>query len=97
VTVALDETGEIGAFTDIRVTPPSPDAGTDDTATVAWARGRGLAFAVKLESLRLLRAAYPEVERVSTMNAELNGAMRHINTAIGFVPTSILTTTVLTL
>jgi mycothiol synthase len=97
VTVALDEAGEIGAFTDIRVTPSSPDAGTDDTATVARARGRGLALAVKLESLRLLRAERPDVERVSTMNAEHNAAMRHINTVIGFVPTSILTTTVLTL
>jgi len=96
VTVALDGAGEIGAFTDVRVTPPSPDAATDDTATVAWARGRGLAVAVKLESLRLLRAERPEVERVSTTNAEHNAAMRHINTAIGFVPTSTLTTTVLT-
>ncbi len=30
------------------------------------------------------------------MNAEHNGAMRHINTQIGFVPTTTLTTTVLT-
>jgi GNAT superfamily N-acetyltransferase/predicted GNAT family acetyltransferase len=97
VTVALDEAGEVGAFTDVRVSPSSPDASTDDTATVAWARGRGLATAVKLESLRLLRAEHPVVERVSTMNAELNTAMRHINTAIGFVPTSTLTTAVLTL
>ena len=52
---------------------------------------------MKVESLRRLRADRPEVETVSTMNAERNAAMRHINTQIGFVPTSTLTTTVLEL
>jgi hypothetical protein len=49
-----------------------------------------------VESLRRLRVERPEVEIVTTMNAELNAAMRHINTQIGFVPTATLTTTVLT-
>jgi hypothetical protein len=31
------------------------------------------------------------------VNAERNAAMRHINTRVGFVPTVILTSTVLTL
>ena len=97
VTVALDERGEIGAFTDLRATPGASAAATDDTAVVASARGLGLARAVKVESLRRLRAERPEVETVSTMNAEHNAAMRHINTSIGFVPTSTLTTAVLTL
>jgi GNAT superfamily N-acetyltransferase len=97
VTVALDEWDEIGAFTDLRTTPGSAAAATDDTAVVAPARGQGLGRAVKLESLRRLRADRPEVETVSTMNAEQNAAMRHINTAIGFVPTATLTTAVLTL
>ncbi len=97
VTVALDERDEVGAFTDLRTTPGSAAAATDDTAAVAAARGLGLARAVKVESLRRLRAERPEVVTVSTMNAEHNGAMRHINTQIGFVPTSTLTTTVLTL
>jgi hypothetical protein len=34
---------------------------------------------------------------VTTMNAELNAAMRHINTRVGFVPISTLTTAVLSL
>ncbi|HEX4526957.1 MAG TPA: GNAT family N-acetyltransferase [Gaiellaceae bacterium] len=97
VTVALDERDEIVAFTDVRATPGSAAAATDDTAVVAAARGHGLGRAVKLESLRRLRAERPEVETVSTMNAEHNAAMRHINTSIGFVPTSTLTTTVLML
>jgi mycothiol synthase len=96
VTVALDDHDEIGAFTDLRTTPWDAVAATDDTAVIASARGLGLARAVKVESLRLLRAERPEVETVSTMNAESNEAMRHINTRIGFVPTATLTTTVLT-
>jgi mycothiol synthase len=97
VTVALDEQDEIGAFTDLRATPGDPAAATDDTAVIASARGIGLARAVKVESLRRLRAERPEVETVTTMNAEHNAAMRHINTQLGFVPTSTLTTAVLTL
>jgi mycothiol synthase len=96
VTVAVDDHDEIGAFTDLRATPGDAAAATDDTAVIASARGLGLARAVKVESLRRLRAERPEVETVSTMNAEHNAAMRHINTQIGFVPTSTLTTTVLT-
>jgi GNAT superfamily N-acetyltransferase len=96
VTVALDDHDEIGAFTDLRVTPGERAAATDDTAVIASARGLGLGRAVKVESLRRLRVERPEVEIVTTMNAELNAAMRHINTQIGFVPTATLTTTVLT-
>ena len=97
VTVAVDERGEVGAFTDVRVTAGSPAAGTDDTASAPWARGRGLVVAVKLESLRRLRADHPQVELVSTLNAEQNARMREINHRIGFVTTVKLTTTVLTL
>lgn len=97
VTVAIDERGEVGAFTDVRVTAGSSAAGTDDTAAAPWARGRGLVVAVKLESLRRLRADHPHVEVVSTMNAEENTRMREINRRIGFVPTVTLTTTVITL
>jgi len=97
-TIALDERGEVGAFTDVRVSaPPSPIATTDDTATVPWARRRGLAYAVKLESLRALRDARPDVEIVRTLNAEHNTAMRAVNAKLGFVPTAVLTTSILTL
>jgi GNAT superfamily N-acetyltransferase len=97
-TVAIDERGEIGAFTDIRSSPaPSPVAGTDDTATAPWARRQGLATAVKLESLRRLREERPDVQVVRTLNAEGNAAMRAVNTRLGFVPKAFLTTTVVTL
>ena len=97
VTVAVSD-GEILAFTDLRVSPPPATvATTDDTATIPSARGRGLATAVKVESLRLLREERPDVQIVTTLNAEHNTGMRAVNTRIGFVPTSILTTTVLAL
>jgi GNAT superfamily N-acetyltransferase len=97
VTVAIDERNEVAAFTDVRVTPGATVAGTDDTAVAAWARGRGIGRAVKLESLRRLREERPDVELVNTMNAEHNAAMRHINISLGFVSTATLTTAVLTL
>jgi RimJ/RimL family protein N-acetyltransferase len=97
VTVAIDETGEIGAFTELRVSRGSTLGFTDDTGTVAAHRGRGLARAVKVESLRRLRAERPEIDVVTTMNAEENTVMRHINESVGFRPVMTLTAATLTL
>jgi mycothiol synthase len=98
VTVAVDDDGLVGSFTDLRVSaPPCLFSTTDDTATIAAARGLGLAYAVKVESLRRLRAERPDVEVVRTVNAEHNIAMRAVNAKAGFVATTTLTTTVLTL
>lgn len=98
VTVAVDASAVVGSFTDLRLSPPpSPVATTDDTATIAAVRGLGLAYAVKVESLRRLRVERPDVELVRTVNAEHNVAMRAVNTKAGFVPTVVETTTVLTL
>lgn len=96
-TVALDDRGEVAAFTDLRVSAaPSPIATTDDSATAPWARRRGLATAVKLESLRRLRDARPDVELVRTVNAEENVGMRTVNARAGFVPVAVRTTSVVT-
>ena len=98
VTVALEH-GEVVALTGIRV----PEARgveiafTDDTATVPAARGRGLALAVKLESLRRLRDERPDVLRVATQNAAHNEAMLAVNRKVGFVPVLTLTSAVVTL
>ena len=98
VTVAVGPGDVVGSFTDLRVSPaPCPIATTDDTATIAEARGLGLAYAVKVEALRRLRDERPDVEVVRTVNAEQNVAMRAVNTKVGFVPTVTETTTVLTL
>lgn len=95
LTVALDEAGEVGAFTELRVSRGSTLGFTDDTATAAAHRGKGLARAVKVESLRRLRADHPEVEVVSTSNAEENAVMRHLNESVGFRPTIVETTAAL--
>ena len=87
---------EVVAFTELRVSaPPARIASTEDTVTLRAHRGRGLAQAVKAESLRLLRANRPDVEAVATLNAESNGPMRAVNAKLGFVPVATLTTAVL--
>jgi len=91
VTVAMRDDGEIGAFTELRVSPGSTLGFTDDTGTVAAHRGQGLAQAVKLESLHRLRDDHPQIEVVSTSNAEENTAMRHVNEKLGFRPSAVET------
>jgi GNAT superfamily N-acetyltransferase len=96
-TVVLDA-GEVVALTAIRVSaPPCPYVTTDDTCVIPSHRGRGLAYAVKLCNLRWLREKRPDIELVGTMNAEENGAMRAVNTKLGFVPTITLTSAVVTI
>lgn len=97
LTVAMAADGEIGAFTELRVSRGSTLGFTDDTGTVAAQRGKGLARAVKLESLRRLRADHPEVEVVTTSNAEENAVMRHLNESIGFRPAVVETLAVVDL
>jgi len=97
LTVAIEEGASIGAFTELRVSHGSTLGFTDDTGTVEAHRRKGLARAVKLESLRRLHADHPEVETVSTSNAEENTAMRHLNESIGFRPTVMVTSVVLVL
>jgi mycothiol synthase len=98
VTVAIGG-GDVLALTGLRV-PNAVGARlvhTDDTATVPGARRRGLAVAVKLESLRRLRAVRLDIERVATQNAEHNEAILGVNRRLGFVPVLTLTTAVVTL
>jgi GNAT superfamily N-acetyltransferase len=86
LTVAMAADGGIASFTELRVTRGSTLGFTDDTGTVAAHRGKGLARAVKVESLRRLRSDHPEVDLVTTSNAEENGVMRRLNESIGFRP-----------
>jgi mycothiol synthase len=97
LTIAMADDGEIASFTELRVSRGSTLAFTDDTGTVATQRGKGLARAVKLESLRRLRADHPEVDVVTTSNAEENGVMRRLNESIGFRPSVVGTLAVIDL
>ena len=97
LTVAMDDDGAIGSFTELRVSRGSTLGFTDDTGTVATRRRLGLARAVKLESLRRLRSDHPEITVVSTSNAEENVGMRHLNESLGFRPTAVVTSVALTL
>lgn len=97
LTVAIDERASIGAFTELRVSRGSSLGFTDDTATVEACRRKGLARAVKIESLRRLRCDHPEVSTVSTSNAEENTVMRRLNESIGFQPTVTVTSVALDL
>jgi GNAT superfamily N-acetyltransferase len=97
LTVAIEEDASIGAFTELRVSRGSTLGFTDDTGTVEAHRRKGLARAVKIESLQRLHADHPEVETVSTSNAEENAVMRHLNESIGFQPTVLVTSVVLVL
>jgi len=97
VTVAMRADGEIGAFTELRVSSGSTVAFTDDTGTVAEHRGHGLAKAVKVESLRLLRRDHPGITLVTTSNAEENAVMRGLNESVGFRPVAVETTATLVL
>jgi GNAT superfamily N-acetyltransferase len=92
LTVAIAQDGEVGAFTELRVSRGSTLGFTDDTGTVAAHRGKGLARAVKLESLRRLRDDHPEVGVVTTQNAEENAVMLGLNESIGFRRSSLVTT-----
>jgi GNAT superfamily N-acetyltransferase len=97
VTAVLDTDGEVASFTEVRLSRGSTMATTEDTGTVGAHRGKGLARAAKLESLRRLRDDHPEVEVVSTENAERNAVMLHINEALGFRRALVITTAALEL
>jgi GNAT superfamily N-acetyltransferase len=97
LTVAMTAAGGISSFTELRVSRGSTLGFTDDTGTVVQQRGKGLARAVKVESLRRLRSDHPEVEAVTTSNAEENGVIRHLNESIGFRPSVVGTLAVIDL
>jgi mycothiol synthase len=98
VTAALDAAGEAVAFTELRIGEAAGSlARIEDTAVLPAFRRRGLARWVKAESLASLREARPDAGLVSTTNAEVNSAIRDLNSALGFAFESVSTTCVLTL
>jgi len=58
----------------------------EDTLVLREHRGHRLGALVKAAVLRDLAAAFPEVERITTYNAEDNEPMVAVNRALGFEP-----------
>jgi len=86
-TVALDPAGVVVAFTDIATTVHEPDRAYQwGTLVRRDARGHRLGLAVKVANLRLLQRSCPDVRRLTTWNAEVNGHMVGVNERLGFAP-----------
>lgn len=86
-TLALDPDGVPVAYTDLVTTIHEPGkAWQFGTLVDRAARGRRLGLAVKVANLRLLQSERPDIELVSTYNAESNRHMIEVNERLGFVP-----------
>lgn len=86
-TVALDAAGEVVAYTDLATTIHEPGKSYQwGTLVRGDARGHRLGLAVKLANLRLLQRERPDIEQVTTYNAEVNEHMIGVNERLGFRP-----------
>lgn len=86
-TVALDADGVVVAYTDLATTVHEPGRAYQwGTLVRRGDRGHRLGVAVKVANLRLLQREQPEVERLTTYNAEANDHMIGVNELLGFRP-----------
>jgi RimJ/RimL family protein N-acetyltransferase len=80
-----DDTGELAALTEITVDPANPGWGFQmNTVVTRKHRGHRLGLLVKLAMMGLLATTEPQLERITTWNAEVNEHMIAINEAIGY-------------
>ena len=78
-------TGELAALTQVAVDPETPGWGFQlITAVIAGHRGHRLGLLVKIAMLEWLAALEPQVERITTWNAEVNQHMIAVNEALGY-------------
>ena len=86
-TVALDPAGDVVAYTDIATTIHEPGKAYQwGTLVRRDHRGHRLGLAVKVANLRLLQAERPDIELLTTYNAEVNAHMVEVNDRLGFAP-----------
>ncbi len=86
-TVALATDGTVAGYTDLVTSAIEPERAFQWGTLVRHAhRGHRLGLALKVQNLRHLQAHAPQVERVHTWNAEVNGAMVAVNDLLGFAP-----------
>ncbi len=77
-------TGELAALTQVSVDPPDPGWGFQlITAVITAHRGHRLGLLVKVAMLEWLATAEPQLERITTWNAEDNKHMIAVNEALG--------------
>jgi GNAT superfamily N-acetyltransferase len=80
-----DASGEMAALTQMVVDPEDPGWGHQlITAVTRKHRGHRLGLLVKAAMLELLATTEPQLERISTWNAEANQHMIAVNQALGF-------------
>jgi GNAT superfamily N-acetyltransferase/RimJ/RimL family protein N-acetyltransferase len=90
-TGALDQGGELVAYTDLAITVhESGRAYQWGTLVRTDHRGHRLGMAVKVANLRLLQETQPQVTTVVTYNADVNAPMVGINERLGFRPVAYL-------
>ena len=81
-----DDTGELAALTEMAVDPADPGWGHQlFTVVTRKHRGHRLGLLTKIAMLQLLATTEPQLERVSTWNAQVNEHMIAVNEAIGFI------------
>jgi GNAT superfamily N-acetyltransferase len=77
-------TGEMAALTQVSIDPSDPGWGFQlITAVIAAHRGHRLGLLVKVAMLEWLATAEPQLERITTWNAEDNTHMIAVNEALG--------------
>ncbi len=84
--------GRLVAFTDLQIPLADPRrAAQGATLVLREHRGHRLGTLVKAAVLREVLATRPQVERISTYNADTNAPMVAVNEALGFAPAGRLT------
>ena len=80
-----DATGELAALTEIAVDPADPGWGHQlFTVVTKEHRGHRLGLLTKVAMLGLLATTEPQLERISTWNAEVNKHMIAVNDELGY-------------
>ena len=80
-----DDTGELAALSEMAVDPASPGWGFQmNTVVTRKHRGHRLGLLTKIAMMELLATTEPQLERISTWNAETNEHMIAVNEAIGY-------------
>jgi len=80
-----DDTGELAALSEVAVDPADPGWGFQmNTVVIRKHRGHRLGLLVKLAMMELLATTEPQLERITTWNAESNEHMIAINEAMGY-------------